>query len=677
MKITSIRTKLLLVLLPFFMLTFGLLLGVNYYLAEEALTTSIDENAVATGSDYSNRIESYVQGAALQLEAFSTNKALYNPADRQQLQAALQDCAKRLGNLENVTYIATDGAALRPDGTTTQLGEREYFRQVVATQKTVVSDVLVSKTTGKVAVNVAVPLVHNDQLTGVLTGTVSLAKLTELIADMQFLTTGYGAIADKTGKLIIHPKLPELVGKISFTEKKLDPALNTKEAELDDHFISLFTTAAETGKPVRGTYKFVDGVTRIGVFTPIQLAGGQQWILIVTAPAVEATQAMTTFTYAMLSGSLLCVVLAALFIILLSKRLTKPIALMRDECLLLARGDLRAQPASVFSQDEVGQLAQGFRQMRDSLRTLVTNVLSQSEALAASSEELTASAHQSADAANQVAGSITEIAQAAENQVAVVSQITDQSQAMADQVNQISHATQELSHIAEDTAEAARQGRQSVDQAVGQMNEIGRNTDITQATIGELTQSSQEIREIVTLIASIAGQTDLLALNAAIEAARAGEQGRGFAVVAEEVRKLAEQSNRAARKISQLIEKNESNLNEVVVITQNGASGIQTGIALVNNTGESFSSIADSILAIAQQVQEVAAAINRINASNATLIRSIQEIDTASARTAAESQNVSAATEEQSAAMQQIAASSQSLAVLAADLQAGIAKFRL
>ncbi|MDF2874311.1 MAG: mcpB 3 [Sporomusa sp.] len=677
MKITSMKKRLLLILLPFFILIFGLLLGVNYYCAEQALLASVDENAIAIGNDYSNRIEAYVQGAMLQLEAFSTTKALYNPADKQQLLAALQDCAKRLGHLENVTYIAIDGSALRPDGTTTQLGEREYFKQVVATKKSLVSEVLVSKTTGKIAVNVAVPLLYNDQLTGVLTGTVSLEKLTALIKDMQFLATGYGAIADNTGKLIIHPKLPELVGKLNFTEKKVNPALNMKESELDDHFISLFKTAAETGKPVRGTYKFVDGITKIGVFTPIVLPGNQQWILIVTAPEAEATQAITSLTYAMLTGSLLCLILATVFIIFISRILSRPISLIRDECLLLAQGDLRDQPERVFSHDEVGQLAQGFQEMRNSLRALVTNVLSQSELLAASSEQLTASAHQSADAANQVAGSITEIAQGADSQVAAVGQITARSQAMAEQVNQISQATKELSQIAEDTAEAAKQGRKSVDQTAEQMSEIGENTDTTQATIEELSKSSQEIREIVTLIASIAGQTNLLALNAAIEAARAGEQGRGFAVVAEEVRKLAEQSNHAASKISALIEKNESNLNEVVVITKNGTAGIQTGISLVHSTGESFNNIADSILAIARQVQDIAAAIHQIDTSNATLVQSIHEIDASSANAASQSQTVSAATEEQSASMQQIASSSQSLAVLATELQAGIAKFRL
>lgn len=238
------KTRLLLILLPFLILTFGLLVGVNYYRAEQALSASVEENAIAIGNDYSNRIEAYVQGAVPQLEAFSTNKGLYNPADKKQLQETLQDCAKRLGNLENVTYIATDGLALRPDGSTTQLGERAYFKQVIATKKAVVSEVLISKTTGKVAVNVAVPLLYGDQLTGVLTGTVSLDKLTTLIKDMRFLSTGYGVIADNSGKLIIHTKLPDLVGKLNFTEKKVDPALNVKETELDDHFISLFKTVA-------------------------------------------------------------------------------------------------------------------------------------------------------------------------------------------------------------------------------------------------------------------------------------------------------------------------------------------------------------------------------------------------------------------------------------------------
>lgn len=677
MKITSMKIRLLLVLLPFFILSFGALAGISYYLSQQALSESVDETAMAVGTDYSHRVEAYVHEALLQLESFSTIKRIYNPADKQQLLEALAKCAQHLGSLENITYISLDGSALRPDGTTLQLGEREYFKQVIATQKPVVSEVLLSKTTGKFSVNVAVPVVFNGQLTGVLTGSVSLEKLTGLIKDMKFQTTGYGVIANNAGSVIIHPRLPEVVGKLNFTEKKINPELKLKESELDDHFISLFKSTADTGKPVRGIYKFADGITKIGVFTPINLPGNQRWVMIVTAPEAEATQVITSLTHTMLLGSLVCLVLAILFISLMSKRIAKPVTLIRDECLLLAQGDLREQQTNVFSHDEIGQLAQGFQAMRGSLHALVTKVLSQSEQLAASSEELTTSALHSADAANQVAGSITEIAAGAEKQAASASHIATVAQEMAAKTEQISFSAQDVSAIALTTSQTAEQGRQTVNQTVEQMNEIGKGSTALETAITELSKGSKEISEIVTLISAIAKQTNLLALNAAIEAARAGEHGRGFAVVAEEVRKLAEESNQATQQISALIQQNQLNMNQAVIASQAGAEGIRTGITLVHATGETFKNIVESILQLSCQIKDISESINQMASGNQSLIISIREIDAVSKQAAAESQTVSAATEEQSASMQQIASSSQGLAMLASDLQAAVAKFQV
>lgn len=85
-------------------------------------------------------------------------------------------------------------------------------------------------------------------------------------------------------------------------------------------------------------------------------------------------------------------VLAVIFVVIISKRFAKPIGLLRDECLLLARGDLRDREVKVESKDEIGQLAKGFREMQYNLRELITKLKYQAEQVASSSAELTANA---------------------------------------------------------------------------------------------------------------------------------------------------------------------------------------------------------------------------------------------------------------------------------------------
>ncbi|WP_371372939.1 methyl-accepting chemotaxis protein [Sporomusa aerivorans] len=677
MKITKIQTRLLIILLPLIVAVLGALAGLSYYLSTKALVQSVDETAMAIGTDYANRVQSDMEKMLFQLEDLASTPNVRSGADKAQIVQAMAETQTRLGTFDVMIFATPDGAGVSNKGAAATYSDRDYFKQVISTGKSVVSDPLVSKATGKLAVALAVPVTNNGQLTGVLIGTFSMDRLSNMIKEVKFLDTGYGMLADNSGVLIAHPKRPELAGKLSLLAKQINPELKLAQSELDERLINIFKQAADSGKQGRGIYSFVDDVTRIAVSTPLDLPGNQRWIMLVAAPEAEATKATDALARAILILSVVCLIIAVAAIVVIARHIAKPIAVIRDECLLLAQGDLRERAAKVSSEDEIGQLAQGFREMRTQLRTLIAKVHSQAEQLAASSEELTASAEQSAQAATQVAVSITEVATGAGEQLAASHGATGVVQEMSASIQQVAATTNEVAGQSAQAAAKANEGSNSVNKAVTQMIQIESTVNASAKVVAELGERSKEIGQIVGTIAGIAGQTNLLALNAAIEAARAGEQGRGFAVVAEEVRKLAEQSHSATEQIANLIGGIQGDTDKAVQAMDEGTKEVKLGAEVVTAAGQAFEEIVVLVTQVSAQVREITVAIDQMANGSQQIVGAVNQIDELSKKAAGEAQTVSAATEEQSASMEEIAASSQSLARLAGELQEAVGKFQI
>ncbi len=343
----------------------------------------------------------------------------------------------------------------------------------------------------------------------------------------------------------------------------------------------------------------------------------------------------------------------------------------------IAAGEITREDVQSTSSDEMGQMAVAFSQMKANLRELIEQVVKAAEQVGASSEELTASASQSALASNQVAEAVGHIAQGAERQMGAIDATSAVVEQMSASVQQVSANANEVAMLSNKAAESATSGGAAIQKAVRQMSQIEQAVGNSAGMVGTLGERSQEIGQIVDTISGIAGQTNLLALNAAIEAARAGEQGRGFAVVAEEVRKLAEQSQEAAKQIADLIGVIQQDTNQAVLAMDAGTREVKIGTEVVNAAGVAFREIADLITQVSGQVREISAAMQQMASGSEQIVLSVKDIDDSSKKSVEVTQNVSAATEEQSATVEEIAAASQALARMAEDLQLAVRKFSI
>ena len=373
---------------------------------------------------------------------------------------------------------------------------------------------------------------------------------------------------------------------------------------------------------------------------------------------------------------IIVVVLSVITLVLLLRSIKNSVDTILEGARHIAAGDLRSK-IMLDGDDEFAHIAHQFNTMVESMQKMIRKIKATATDVAGSSEELTANANQSAQVTQNVAQSITEVAEAAEKQMSIVTKssatIDDFQRGLEEVITNQRHAREQT----QATAQKATEGNSFVQSTVEQMNSIAQTVQQTGEIVGKLGERSKEIGNIVEIISNISGQTNLLALNAAIEAARAGEHGRGFAVVAEEVRKLAEESQNASQKISELIQSIQEETNQAVASMEEGRREAEKGKENVTATGESFSEILSMIGDVKKASLAVSERVLQLREDMSTIVDGMGEVDTSAKGIGSESQNVSAATEEQAAGMEEIASSSRSLANMANDLQTETDKFKV
>ncbi len=459
---------------------------------------------------------------------------------------------------------------------------------------------------------------------------------------------------------------------------EIDSKEFSSPGDVEDEPAPLITKTVETKKTQVGDLDVNEkwGVT-IATYVPI--LGEDNKVLGIVAAEFDASQVYLQ-TQEQKKQAIIITLVSLAFALSISyvfaRRMLKPLKTLSVVAEKVRAGDLTVR--SLHSgKDEIALLGDTINGMIENLEALFSQVSQSSDKVMASSEELMASSEQLAQAATETAKTIVEVCQGTESQVEAVVAAVAEVEHMSGSLEQAALNANSMTQSANSAVEKIKEGQRAVDDTKAQMDHIGKGAQEVTKAVRKIADSSTDIGNIITVIAGLASQTNLLALNAAIEAARAGEQGRGFAVVAEEVKKLAEQSQAAAKQITELINQNQGYIENAVSSMTAGANDVVKGFEVVNYAGESFNNISLLITQMTQQAAEISGAMQDMTTGSQSVVCKIKKIEDISKNTVVRTQVISATVQEQSAATEEIAASSQGLAVLADELQDSVQRFKL
>ncbi|MDB1122913.1 methyl-accepting chemotaxis protein [Vibrio algarum] len=285
--------------------------------------------------------------------------------------------------------------------------------------------------------------------------------------------------------------------------------------------------------------------------------------------------------------------LAVIITFTVVRSIKKPLSSIMDAIDKLASGDLTHKIGNSY-QSELGLIADNVNGLSDKLSGLISQIKS------------------SAETVSNVADESHEMSQQTNRKVEEQSRQTD---SIATAVTEMEHAVHEVASLASETSNevdgVTLQAHSNMENMQKNLRFVHRLQDsLEEATqvIGQLSNQSQQIGEILTVIQSISEQTNLLALNAAIEAARAGEHGRGFAVVADEVRSLATRTQQSANEIGEMIDSLQGKADQAVGIVENNLVHAEQSVKQTNETNDSLENMLSSLTHINDMSRSIATA---------------------------------------------------------------------
>ncbi|WP_235473775.1 methyl-accepting chemotaxis protein [Lysinibacillus macroides] len=408
---------------------------------------------------------------------------------------------------------------------------------------------------------------------------------------------------------------------------------------------------SDFGDYISGTVPLKDTSGNIVAFVGVDIEA--------TEVSFVASDVLTSILPTLITVILILISIIMFIIYRYINRALKPLTTLGAVAESFAQGDIvkatkEVEMIHLKGNNEITIFAEAFKESLQKLKETFQTIQQKAEALQHVIHKIDTTTHSVEASNSQIADRIIEIAAGSEQQqqsnrevVLTMNEMSMGIQRLADTTSDIAKSSSMMTDLVETSFGHSQK-------VVSQIQNVESSVFRTANHVEEMGEKFRSIEEMVTIITSIAEQTNLLALNAAIEAARAGEAGKGFAVVADEVRKLAEMSKASADKIHLQLASFKNITDRALQEMSSSTKDVQAGNRAVQHIGESLEQILQSVIEVNNKIQDDSAVIEEMSAGSEEVLATTEQMSNIAQRSAQGTKEVATASDLQVAMVSEL-----------------------